>query len=161
MAMMTPAHRELLGEDGIKVVEALQASLPTLIDVALVAKQLHWNLRGSRFKSLHEQLDELIDDVRLDSDAVAERITTLGEAADGRSSTVAQDSGLAALQPGFLGIDETVETMCDALVVAIKGLRDGQKKTADIDPVTEDLLIGMAASLEKHLWMFRSQIEEA
>ena len=157
----TPTHQQILGDSGIEVVRALQAALPTLIDLALVSKQLHWNLRGSRFKSLHEQLDELIDDVRLHSDEVAERITTLGEPADGRSGTVAGDTSLAELQPGFLGIDETVRLVSDALLAAIGKTREGQSATAEIDPITEDLFISITAALEKHHWMFRSQLADA
>lgn len=37
---------------------ALQATLPDLLDLSLVAKQAHWNLHGPRFRSVHVQLDE-------------------------------------------------------------------------------------------------------
>ncbi|MEM1167247.1 MAG: DNA starvation/stationary phase protection protein [Planctomycetota bacterium] len=156
----TPTHQQILGPNGTKVVEALQIALPTLIDLALNAKQLHWTLKGSRFKSVHEQLDEVINDVRLHSDEVAERITTLGEPADGRAQVVSSDTKLSTVSPGFLGIDDTVRTMCEALLAAVRVTRAGQAATADIDPITEDLLIGITASLEKHHWMFKSQLEE-
>lgn len=157
----TPTHEQVLNGDGTKVVAALQAALPTLIDLALDGKQLHWNVRGGRFKSVHEQLDELINDVRMHSDEVAERITTLGVAADGRATMVASDTKLEALSTGFLNIEQVVNLVVQQLIAAVKVCRDGQTITSEIDPVTEDLLIGIIGSLEKHLWMFKSQLESA
>ena len=67
----------------------LQAMLVELIDLALVGKQLHWNVTGPLFRPLHEQLDELVDSWRELSDVVAERAVALGYAPDGQSDAVA------------------------------------------------------------------------
>src|SRR5699024_11536440 len=40
------------------VAGALQQSLVDLIDLSLVAKQLHWSVVGPRFQSVHLALDE-------------------------------------------------------------------------------------------------------
>ena len=39
----------------------------------------------------------------------------------------------------------------------IEGLRQAIATTGEVDPVSEDLLIGIAGSLEKHLWMVQAQ----
>ena len=59
--------------------------LVELIDLALVGKQLHWNVTGPLFRPLHEQLDELVDSWRELSDVVAERAVALGYSPDGQS----------------------------------------------------------------------------
>ena len=37
--------------------------------------------------------------------------------------------------------------------------RDGIKKIGDIDPITEDILIGQTAELEKFQWFVRAHLE--
>src|SRR5687768_1817481 len=71
------------------VSEALQGALVDLIDLSLVAKQVHWNVVGPRFRSVHLQLDEVVDIARTHSDTVAERASALGVSPDGRAATVA------------------------------------------------------------------------
>ena len=51
------AHLPALGEHQLKDVgNTLQAMLVELIDLALLGKQLHWNVTGPLFRPLHEQL---------------------------------------------------------------------------------------------------------
>ncbi|WP_309500748.1 Dps family protein, partial [Streptomyces shenzhenensis] len=54
------------------VAEGLQGALVDLVDLALVAKQIHWNVVGPRFRTVHLQLDEVVDTARAHSDTVAE-----------------------------------------------------------------------------------------
>lgn len=150
--------REIL-ENGkaAETTELLQANLVNLIDLALLLKQAHWNVHGKNFRSLHLQLDEIIVSVREASDEVAERVNTLGIPPDGRSSTVAEQSELARYPAGFQLVDATVSQVADALQVTIGGLRSAIEKLAALDPISEDLLIGISAALEKHLWMVQAQ----
>jgi len=53
------------------VVNDLQATLAELIDLTLIGKQAHWNVVGPNFRSIHLQLDEIVDAARLSSDRVA------------------------------------------------------------------------------------------
>ena len=70
------ADREAIGAE-------LQDILVELIDLSLLGKQAHWNLYGPNFRSLHLQLDELVDEWREASDEVAERAVALGHSPDG------------------------------------------------------------------------------
>ncbi|POX43673.1 Dps family protein, partial [Streptomyces sp. Ru72] len=79
------------------VSEALQGALVDLLDLSLVAKQIHWNIIGPRFRSIHLQLDEVVDTARRHSDTVAERASALGVPPDGRAATVAQSSGIGSV----------------------------------------------------------------
>ena len=67
-----------------EVVAELQSMLVELIDLALIGKQAHWNVEGPHFRSLHLELDELVDTWRTLGDQVAERVVTLGAAPDGQ-----------------------------------------------------------------------------
>ncbi|MEM6690147.1 MAG: DNA starvation/stationary phase protection protein [Planctomycetota bacterium] len=137
--------------------ELLQQPLFSLIDLALMLKQAHWNLVGLNFQSLHVQLDEIIDSVRDASDEVAERMVTLGMPAVGRSSKVAENTTFSAYPDEFLPISDTLYQVGDALKGSIETLRAAIERVGDLDPITEDLLIGHTAVLEKHLWMIQAQ----
>lgn len=156
--LTTPLKREVLNsEKQSKTTEILQKNLVNLVDLALLLKQAHWNVLGQNFRSVHLQLDEIIVTVRDGSDEIAERITTLGIAADGRSGTVAAESALSDYARDFQNVSETVSQVADALKTTIDELREGIEKLGDLDPISEDLAISISAGLEKHLWMLQAQ----
>lgn len=154
-------NRNVLGgKETSAVTEALQGCLTDLVDLALSLKQAHWTVQGDRFRSVHLQLDEIIESVRTASDEVAERISTLGVVPDGRAATIAQETRLEAYPPGFTGGNDTVRLSADRCAAAIKGIRKAIEGIGDHDKVSEDLLIGISGNLEKHLWMLQAQEKE-
>lgn len=154
----TAFKRDILeGETNEQVTLILQKNLTNLIDLALLMKQAHWNVVGQNFRSVHLQLDEIIATVRDASDEVAERISALGVAPDGRSATVAQESDLSAYPREFVKVGETIRLVADATKTTIESLRNAIEKTGDLDPISEDLLIAISGPLEKHLWMLQAQ----
>ena len=147
----------LVTETNDKVTSILQQNLSNLVDLALLMKQAHWNVVGPNFRSIHLQLDEIIKTVRDASDEVAERMSALGVAADGRSSTVAEDSDLASYPRDFVKVTDTITLVADATKTTVDGLRDAIVTLGSLDPISEDLLIAVSASMEKHLWMLQAQ----
>jgi starvation-inducible DNA-binding protein len=147
-----------LAEDARKdVAKALQSALVDLIDVALTAKQAHWNITGRHFRPLHEQLDEVVDTVREYSDSVAERAVAVGISPDGRPGTVAECTKLPQLESGFLDQDKVITSFTEILGQAVQRFRQRIADTEKADLVTQDLLIDITADLEKHHWMFNVQ----
>lgn len=136
---------------------ALQAVLADLVDLSLVAKQAHWNVVGPRFRSVHLQLDEVVTAARTFSDTVAERASAIGVPPDGRAATVADASAIAEHPVGWVSDDDVVAWFVDQLGAVIARLREQIDETEKADPVTQDLLIGIAAELEKHRWMFQAE----
>lgn len=147
----------LSGEATEKTSAVLQQNLTNLVDLALLLKQAHWNVFGPNFRSIHLQLDEIIATVRDASDEVAERIAAMGVSPDGRASTVAQDSDLGKYPEGFVNVQNTVTQVADRIKNVLETMRNSIEKVGDIDPVSEDMLIGIAGPLEKHLWMVQAQ----
>ncbi|GHB50271.1 DNA starvation/stationary phase protection protein [Streptomyces umbrinus] len=139
------------------VSEALQGALVDLVDLSLVAKQIHWNVVGPRFRSVHLQLDEVVDTARLHSDTVAERASTLGVSPDGRAATVATSSGIGVTPDGWVRDTDAVGALVDALAAVIERMRERVGATGDADPVSQDIFIGITADLEKHHWMFQAE----
>ncbi|MFF1381294.1 Dps family protein [Streptomyces sp. NPDC058308] len=147
-----------LSDADLKTVsEALQGALVDLVDLSLVAKQIHWNVVGPRFRSVHLQLDEVVDTARQHSDTVAERASTLGVSPDGRAATVAQQTGIGAVPDGWVKDVDAVGALVDALGAVITRMRARVESTGEADPVSQDIFIGITADLEKHHWMFQAE----
>ncbi|WP_033219696.1 Dps family protein [Kitasatospora phosalacinea] len=136
---------------------ALQATLVDLLDLSLMAKQAHWNLYGPRFRSVHAQLDEVAAVARDYADTVAERAAALGVSPDGRAVTVAGTSGVPALPPGWTKDGDAVDALVRALSEVIGRVRERIEETGPADAVSQDLLIGLTAELEKQSWMFQAE----
>lgn len=136
----------------------LQASLVELLDLVAKGKQAHWNLFGPGFITIHRLLDELIEEYRELADSVAERCVTVGVAPDGLPRTVATASRLPDMPPGRIQDRQAVELMADCLSETCKRVRQRCEHLAQIDLVTQNLLIEVAAKLEKQLWMLQSKL---
>lgn len=135
---------------------SLQETLVDLIDLSLVAKQLHWSVVGPRFQSVHVALDEVVDDARTFTDEVAERATAVGVSPDGRAKTVASDSALDEAAADWSSDDKVIRVMTEALAATIVRLR-GNISKAGGDPITEDLLISISSRLEQLHWMWEAK----
>ncbi|AZQ73882.1 MULTISPECIES: Dps family protein [Streptomyces] len=154
---MSVVKSPLSEPDRKTVGDALQGALVDLVDLSLVAKQVHWNVIGPRFRSIHLQLDEVVASARIHADTVAERASALGVSPDGRAETVAKTSGIGTIGSGWTKDTDAVRTLVEALGAVITRMRERVQATADPDPVTQDLLIGLTGDLEKHHWMFQAE----
>jgi starvation-inducible DNA-binding protein len=150
-------HPTLRHEERLAIGAELQETLVVLTDLSLLGKQAHWNIVGPNFRSLHLQLDELIDAWRLAADAVAERAVALGYSPDGRAGTVAEHSKLTPLPEGQLLDRDVVTAFTGLLTDAIGAIRERMDRLEDVDAVTADILHGVVAGLEENLWMIRVQ----
>lgn len=150
--------RSTLDEAAKAEVQArLQPALVDLLDLALTGKQLHWNIVGENFRPIHEHLDELVDQYRAWADDVAERMTSVGIAPDGRSQRVAGDSPADPAPQGWTHQAEVVAVMADRVEAVAKATRSRLEGLGDIDVASEDLLIAVLNGLEMQLWMISAQ----
>ncbi len=140
------------------VTTALQESLVELIDLALQAKQYHWNVVGPHFRAVHLQLDEITDAVRINYDDVAERLAALGVAPDGRTSTVAGSTPLPEAGGGWQRDVDTAEAMAERLGLVAARLRERAAAVGDSDLITQGIFLEIGAGLEKQAWMLRAQV---
>lgn len=137
--------------------ELLQPCVLASINLALTLKQLHWNLRGSKFQSVHEFLDLVIEHARSTADELAERIVTIGVAARGQPPAVAALT-MPRVPDDFVTDTQAVELASDLLGKAIEIMRDAQETLGEIDAISEDLVISAIKTFEKQLWMLRSHL---
>lgn len=137
---------------------ALQSLLVDLTALSMNGKQLHWHVVGKQFVSFHEQLDLIIATARTGLDAVAERSITLGVPVDGRPATVGKESHQQELPAGWIEVPDGVATFASLLEGVVERARSSVQ-TLESEPVTQDLVIGLLGTLEKHLWMLQAQLE--
>ena len=154
-----PSHLPALGAHQLaEVGQELQETLVELVDLSLIGKQLHWSVVGPHFRSLHLQLDELVDSWRELSDSVAERAVALGFWPDGQAATVAAGSGIPGLDRGGIVDHVVVHDLVDRLAGVSERVRERMDRLGELDAVSQDLLIEVVAKLEEQVWMVRAQL---
>ena len=134
----------------------LQEILVDVTDLALQGKQAHWNLCGSMFRSVHLQLDQMVDAARKYADQLAERCLALGVAADGRLATLTRATHLDSFPEGRVEDRAVIKLIVDRLHTISEVARSRLNKLGDIDPVSQDLVNEVLEGLEKQLWMFEA-----
>lgn len=144
-----------------KVTDLLQKQLSTYNDLHLTLKHVHWNVVGPNFIGVHEMIDPQVELVRGYADEVAERIATLGASPQGTPGAILKDRtwddysiGRDTVQAHLAGVDLVYEGV-------IEDIRKAIEVTEELDPVTQDVLIGHAAELEKFQWFVRAHLESA
>jgi starvation-inducible DNA-binding protein len=136
----------------------LQLTLVELIALSLIGKQLHWNIAGPGFRDFHLQLDELVGEWQELSDTVAERAVAIGFSPDGRAPTVIAQSELQPVEPGPTTVPNAIRQLTHRLAEVDERVRERAERLADIDLASQDVLIEAIRTLEKQLWMVRSQL---
>jgi starvation-inducible DNA-binding protein len=151
-----------LSEEGsAELIALLQKRLSAYNDLHLTLKHVHWNVVGPNFIGVHEMIDPQVELVRGYADEVAERIATLGGTPKGTPSAIIEDR---SWDDYSLGRD-TVPAHLAALDLVYTGvltdLREAIEQAGEIDPVTEDLLIGQTGELEQFQWFIRAHLESS
>jgi starvation-inducible DNA-binding protein len=135
----------------------LQATLVELVDLALLGKQLHWNVVGPGFRPLHLQLDELVTAWGELADMLAERAVAVGYWPDGQAGTVAETSELEPVSSGARADREVVQLLTSRLVEVVGRARGRMSRLGPLDLASQDVLIEVVRALEQQLWMVRAQ----
>ncbi len=139
-----------------KLIDLLNQEVANFALLFTKLHQYHWLVKGVRFYQFHQLFEKLYDEVSEHMDNVAERIlmvggTPLSTMSDYlKTTTLHEGSGN---ETDMQMINQTIydlTTIDEELKIAIK---QGQDLS---DEVTVDLLIGIARSLQKHLWMLKT-----
>ena len=142
-------------------IEILNARLVEAIDLALLTKQAHWNIKGPRFIALHEMLDGFRADLDVHVDTIAERAVQLGGTALGTSQVVADTSPLPAYPTDISTPKDHLNALIDRYAAAAAAARkaiDESDNAGDAD--SADILTAYSRSLDKSLWFLEAHIQE-
>ena len=145
--------------DGTEVATILQDRLNALTDLHLTLKHIHWNVVGPHFIAVHEMLDPQVDAVRAMTDETAERIATLGLSPVGTPGALVKSRSWDDYSLGRATTDEHLGALDVVYDGFLKDHREALEIAGDIDPISEDMLIGQTRALELFHWFVRAHLE--
>ena len=144
-----------------KVSDLLQKQLSTYNDLHLTLKHVHWNVVGPNFIGVHEMIDPQVELVRGYADEAAERIAALGASPQGTPGAIIKDR---TWDDYSVGRDNVLAHLA-AVNLVYDGVVEDTRKSIDVlddlDPVSQDMLIGHSAELEKFQWFVRAHLENS
>ena len=145
--------------EGEKLAGILQERLNALNDLHLTLKHVHWNVVGPHFIAVHEMIDPHVDEVIAMVDETAERIATLGVSPLGTPGAIVNGRSWEDYSLGRATTNEHLGALDEVYVNLLKDHRKAQEATSDLDPVTEDMIIGQQRQLELFHWFVRAHLE--
>ncbi|MGW1727416.1 DNA starvation/stationary phase protection protein Dps [Streptomyces sp. NPDC002306] len=144
-----------------RLIGALQTRLHALNDLHLTLKHVHWNVVGPHFIAVHEMIDPQVDRVRDMADDVAERIAALGGVAQGTPGALVSERTWDDYSIGRADAIAHLGALDLVYTGVAEGVRAAVKEAGEIDPATEDLLIGQLRDLEQFQWFVRAHLESS
>ena len=141
--------------------ELLQARLADSIDLGLVTKQAHWNLKGPQFIGIHLMLDNFRTEQDEWSDMMAERITQLGGTARGTTQEVTKDTSLPPYPTDIYAVADHLHALIQRYAACANAIRQNIDDTDDAgDAGTADLFTEVSRGLDKQLWFLEAHTQE-
>ena len=147
------------GLDIEKIETELRPLQMDLMALALQGKQLHWNVEGRQFMTVHAQLDTIVSDARAWTDEVAERIVTIGGRADGQPADIARETSLEEVTRGRISDTEALRLITDRVGRAASRARTCCTNLDEVDLGSQDICLDILRGLEKHHWMLSAQMQ--
>lgn len=156
-----PTRNDLKSNVKKTAIELLNARLADAIDLALLTKQAHWNLKGPQFIAIHEMLDGFRTAVDGHVDTIAERAVQLGGQAYGTVQAVADKT---TLKPYPTEISKTRDHLA-ALIERYGDTANAVRKAIDEadeagDADTADIFTAFSRDLDKSLWFLEAHVQE-
>jgi starvation-inducible DNA-binding protein len=144
-----------------QVVDLLNAQLADTMDMYTIAKQAHWNVKGTHFFMLHELYDVIADGLLPYVDMIAERATALGGLAKGTVRMAADSTRLDPYPLEVVRDLETVEVVANCLAKLAASTRDAADKAEELEDMdTNDLMIEISRDLDKWLWFLEAHLQQ-
>ncbi len=160
-ARLHKTHNDLKSNAKTVAMELLNARLADAIDLALITKQAHWNLKGPQFIGIHLMLDGFRKEQDEWVDTMAERVTQLGGTALGTTQTVAKGTTLEPYPTDIYAIADHLKELIDRYAKVANGIRaaiDHADEAGDAD--TADIFTEVSRGLDKQLWFLEAHMQE-
>jgi starvation-inducible DNA-binding protein len=141
-------------------IELLNQRLVDSIDLALLTKQAHWNIKGPQFIALHEMIDGFRTEIDGHVDTMAERVVQLGGTALGTTQAVAKASSLAPYPTDIVSEKDHLAALIERYAKVAHSVRAAIDETDEAgDADTADLLTAYSRALDKSLWFLEAHTQ--
>jgi starvation-inducible DNA-binding protein len=158
---MISTHNDLQSNVRKTSIELLNARLADAIDLALLTKQAHWNVKGPNFIAIHEMLDNFRKEIDTHADAIAERAVQLGGTALGTSQIVAKQTPLNPYPTDIYKTVDHLAALIDRYAASAKLIRAAISEADEAgDADTADIFTGYSRALDKSLWFLEAHTQE-
>jgi starvation-inducible DNA-binding protein len=145
-----------------KIIDLLNQTLASTLDLKTQVKQAHWNVKGLDFYQLHGLFDEIASELEAYVDLFAERVTTLGGTALGTARIAAKTSEIPEYPIDIFDGKSHITALADRFAPYAKLLRDGIAETDDLgDADTADLYTEVSRGIDKRLWFLEAHLQTA
>jgi len=160
--MKTHATRNDLPSNAKAVsIELLNARVADCIDLALLTKQAHWNLKGRQFIGVHEMLDGFRTQVDGFVDTMAERAVQLGGTALGTTQTTAKTAKLTPYPVDIYAVTDHLQALSERYGQAANNVRESIDQADEAgDADTADIFTEVSRGLDKALWFLEAHLQE-
>jgi starvation-inducible DNA-binding protein len=139
----------------------LNARVADSIDLALITKQAHWNLKGRQFIGIHEMLDGFRTQIDDFTDTMAERVVQLGGTALGTSQVVVKATGLKPYPTDIYAVEDHLHALIEAYGNVANAIRTSIAEADEAgDADTADIFTEVSRGLDKQLWFLEAHLQE-
>ncbi len=155
-----PTHIDIPESTREQLVELLNKSLATTLDLYSQLKQAHWNIKGPNFYQLHLLFDDSASAIFEFIDLIAERITTISGIAHGTVRNSASGSILPEYPSLPLSEQEHLKAVTERLAAYAKHVREGIEKADNLEePTTADLYTEISRAVDTKLWFIEAHLQ--
>ncbi len=142
----------------LESIRILNGHLVDFLNLALITKQAHWNMRGPNFIAVHEMLDPFNEKLLEYADTFAERVVQMGGTAYGTPEIIVSETSFDEYPLDISSVDEHLRELLTRYAMTANNVR------ADIDAgladaATIDILTTAVEDLDKYVWFMESHLQ--
>ena len=142
-------------------ISLLNERLADGLDLSLITKQAHWNLKGPQFIGVHLMLDGFRTDQDEWNDTMADRITPLGGTAYATAQDITKGSKLEPYPTDIYRVADHLSALIDRYAAFGNALRQSIDAADDAgDADTADVFTEVSRGIDKQLWFLEAHVQE-